>query len=123
MQEIKLNDCEKQKRWEWERIQARLFQVSIKGLVLGQTQEVGGTFIDQTKNVVISFLAVSAVIEGHMTLGMMVACSTSSASSTRRCRSSSSSCRRRRMRRSRSNASRRFRRKRTKSRPARSASA
>ena len=41
MQEIKLNDCEKQKRWEWERIQARLFQVSIKGLVLGQTQEVG----------------------------------------------------------------------------------
>lgn len=41
--------------------------------MLGQTQEVGGTFIDQTKNVVISFLAASAVIEGHMTLGMMVA--------------------------------------------------
>lgn len=73
MQEIKLNNCEKQKRWEWERIQARLFQVSIKGLVLGQTQEVGGTFIDQTKNVVISFLAASAVIEGEMTLGMMMA--------------------------------------------------
>ncbi len=73
MQEIKLNNCEKQKRWEWERIQARLFQVSIKGLVLGQTQEVGGTFIDQTKNVVISFLAASAVIDGSMTLGMMVA--------------------------------------------------
>lgn len=73
MQEIKLNNCEKQKRWEWERIQARLFQVSIKGLVLGQTQEVGGTFIDQTKNVVISFLAASAVIDGNMTLGMMVA--------------------------------------------------
>ncbi len=73
MQEIKLNNCEKQKRWEWERIQARLFQVSIKGLVLGQTQEVGGTFIDQTKNVVISFLAASAVINGNMTLGMMVA--------------------------------------------------
>ena len=73
MQEIKLNNCEKQKRWEWERIQARLFQVSIKGLVLGQTQEVGGTFIDQTKNVIISFLAASAVIKGEMTLGMMVA--------------------------------------------------
>ncbi len=73
MQEIKLNNCEKQKRWEWERIQARLFEVSIKGLVLGQTQEVGGTFIDQTKNVVISFLAASAVIEGEMTLGMMMA--------------------------------------------------
>lgn len=73
MQDIKLNNCEKQKRWEWERIQARLFRVSIKGLVLGQTQEVGGTFIDQTKNVVISFLAASAVIEGEMTLGMMMA--------------------------------------------------
>lgn len=73
MQEIKLNNCEKQKRWEWERIQARLFQISIKGLVLGQTQEVGGTFIDQTKNVCISFLAASAVINGNMTLGMMVA--------------------------------------------------
>ena len=73
MQDIKLNDCEKQKRWDWERIQARLFQVAITGLVLGQTQEVGGTFIDQTKNVVISFLAASAVIEGDMTLGMMVA--------------------------------------------------
>ena len=73
MQDIKLNNCEKQKRWEWERIQARLFNVSVKGLTLGQTQEVGGTFIDQTKNVVISFLAASAVIEGSMTLGMMVA--------------------------------------------------
>jgi ABC transporter, ATP-binding protein len=73
MQDIKLNNCEKQKRWEWERIQARLFQVSIKGLTLGQTQEVGGTFIDQTKNVFISFLAASAVIDGNMTLGMMVA--------------------------------------------------
>ena len=73
MQDIKLNNCEKQKRWEWERIQTRLFQVSIKGLVLGQTQEVGGTFIDQTKNVIISFIAAKAVIEGQMTLGMMMA--------------------------------------------------
>ncbi len=73
MQDIKLNNCEKQKRWEWERIQAKLFKVSVKSLTLGQTQEVGGTFIDQTKNVVISFLAASAVINGDMTLGMMVA--------------------------------------------------
>lgn len=73
MQDIKLNNCEKQKRWEWESIQAKLFNISVKGLILGQTQEVGGTFIDQTKNVFISFLAASAVIEGNMTLGMMVA--------------------------------------------------
>lgn len=73
MQDIKLNGCEKQKRWEWERIQARLFNVSVKGLVLGQTQQIGGTFIDQIKNVFISFLAAKAVINGDMTLGMMTA--------------------------------------------------
>lgn len=73
MQDIKLNNCEKQKRWEWESIQARLFKVSVKSLALGQTQEVGGTFIDQTKNILISFLAASAVIKGDMTLGMMMA--------------------------------------------------
>lgn len=73
MQDIKLNTCEKQKRWEWERIQARLFRVSVKSLTLGQTQEVGGLFIDQTKNVIISFMAASAVIDGGMTLGMMMA--------------------------------------------------
>ena len=73
MQDIKLNGCERQKRWEWERIQARLFNVSVKGLALGQTQQVGGTFIDQIKNVLISFLAAKAVIDGDMTLGMMTA--------------------------------------------------
>lgn len=73
MQEIKLNNCEQQKRWEWERIQARLFKVSVKGLALGQTQQVGGLFIDQIKNIIISFLAAKAVVEGDMTLGMMTA--------------------------------------------------
>jgi ATP-binding cassette subfamily B protein len=73
MQDIKLNNCEKQKRWEWECIQAKLYKISIKGLTLAQTQQVGGTFIDQTKNVIISFMAASSVINGNMTLGMMVA--------------------------------------------------
>lgn len=73
MQDIKLNNCEKQKRWAWESIQAKLYKISIKGLTLGQTQQVGGLFIDQTKNVVISFLAAQAVISGSMTLGMMMA--------------------------------------------------
>ena len=72
MQDIKLNNCEKQKRWDWERIQARLFKVSVKSLSLGQAQEVGGTFIDQTKNILISFLAAKSVISGDMTLGMMM---------------------------------------------------
>lgn len=73
MQDIKLNNCEKQKRWKWESIQAKLYKISIKGLSLQQTQSVGGVFIDQTKNVFISFLAASAVINGEMTLGMMMA--------------------------------------------------
>ena len=73
MQDIKLNNCEKQKRWEWERIQARLFKISISGLTLSQTQQIGGTFIDQAKNIFISYLAAKGVIDGNMTLGMMTA--------------------------------------------------
>lgn len=73
MQEIKLQNCEKQKRWEWEGIQASLFRVDIKGLSLQQYQQAGGVFINEVKNVVIVFLAARAVIEGSMTLGMMLA--------------------------------------------------
>ncbi len=73
MQEIKLNNCEQQKRWEWERIQAKLFHISVKGLVLSQYQQSGAFFINETKNIVISFFAAQAVITGNMTLGMMMA--------------------------------------------------
>ncbi len=73
MQEIKLNNCEKQKRWEWENIQAKLFRVSIKGLALSQFQQSGAFFINETKNILISFVSAAAVIKGDMTLGMMTA--------------------------------------------------
>ncbi|MFP3860384.1 MAG: peptidase domain-containing ABC transporter [Bacteroidales bacterium] len=73
MQEIKLQNCEKQKRWEWESIQARLFRVNIKGLSLQQYQQAGGVFINEVKNVIIIYIAAKAVIEGSMTLGMMMA--------------------------------------------------
>ncbi|MCF8335808.1 MAG: peptidase domain-containing ABC transporter [Bacteroidales bacterium] len=73
MQEIKLQNCEKQKRWEWESIQARLFRVNIKGLSLQQYQQAGGVFINEVKNVIIIFIAAKGVIEGSMTLGMMMA--------------------------------------------------
>ena len=73
MQEIKLNNCEKQKRWEWENIQAKLFRVSIKGLALSQYQQSGAFFINETKNILISFISAAAVIKGDMTLGMMTA--------------------------------------------------
>ena len=72
MQEIKLNTCEKQKRWEWERIQARLFKISSKGLALGQYQEAGGTLINQFKNIIITVVAANSVIKGDLTLGMML---------------------------------------------------
>ena len=54
MQEIKLSACERQKRWEWERIQARLFKVSIRSLALRQYQDSGAVLINQTKNIVIT---------------------------------------------------------------------
>ncbi len=73
MQEIKLNNCERQKRWEWERIQAKLFKINIKSLALDQYQQVGSLFINETKNIIISFLAAASVINGSMTLGMMLA--------------------------------------------------
>ena len=73
IQEIKLNNCEKQKRWEWERIQVELYKISVKSLALGQTQQIGGMFINQVKNILISYLAARAVINGEMTLGMMMA--------------------------------------------------
>ncbi len=73
MQEIKLHNSEKQKRWEWERIQAKLFKVSLKSLSLNQYQTAGSTLINEVKNIFISFIAAKAVIDGDITLGMMLA--------------------------------------------------
>lgn len=73
MQEIKLNGCEQQKRWEWERIQAKLFKVSVKGLALSQYQQSGGVLINEVKNIFITIIAAKSVVDGNMTLGMMLA--------------------------------------------------
>jgi ATP-binding cassette subfamily B protein len=75
IQEIKLYNAEKQKRWEWENIQSGLFRVNIKNLSLRQYQEAGGIFINESKNILITILAATAVINGDMTLGMMLAIS------------------------------------------------
>lgn len=75
MQEIKLHNAEKQKRWGWEHIQARLFKVSIKGLILEQVQGIGSNFINELKNIFIIFLSAKLVIDGEITLGMMMAIS------------------------------------------------
>jgi len=76
MQEIKLHNAEKQKRWGWEYVQARLFRVSIKNLILEQTQTTGSSVINELKNIFIIFLSAKLVIDGSITLGMMLAIST-----------------------------------------------
>lgn len=73
MQEIKLHNAEKQKRWGWEYVQARLFKVSSKALILEQTQSTGSSIINELKNIFITVLSAKLVIDGSITLGMMLA--------------------------------------------------
>ncbi|MDG1039426.1 MAG: peptidase domain-containing ABC transporter [Polaribacter sp.] len=73
MQDIKMHNAEKQKRWSWEYLQARLFKISIKELTLEQYQNVGSSFINEFKNILITVLSAKFVIEGNITLGMMLA--------------------------------------------------
>lgn len=73
MQEIKLNGVENHMRWAWESLQAKLFKLNMKGLSLNQGQQAGAFFINEGKNIVITFLSAKAVIDGQMTLGTMLA--------------------------------------------------
>jgi ATP-binding cassette, subfamily B, bacterial len=73
MQEIRLNNAEKQKRWEWENIQVNILKLTFKNLNYNQLQSAGGTFIIQTQGVIISFLVAKFVIDGHLTFGSMLA--------------------------------------------------
>lgn len=73
MQEIKLQDCRQRRRWEWEDTQADLFGVQMKSLKLQQTQEAGSIFINELKNIIITVVSATAVINGELTLGMMLA--------------------------------------------------
>jgi ATP-binding cassette subfamily B protein len=73
MQEIRLNNCEKPKRWEWEKLQAALFKLSFKGLHINQYQQAGAFFINEGKNIIITFFVAKAVIDGQLTLGAMLA--------------------------------------------------
>ncbi|MFN8291265.1 MAG: peptidase domain-containing ABC transporter [Chitinophagaceae bacterium] len=73
MQEIKLNGAEKPMRWSWENVQAKLFRLNMQSLTLNQWQQAGAFFINEGKNIFITFLAAKAVIDGQMTLGTMLA--------------------------------------------------
>ncbi len=75
MQEIKLQNAERQKRWQWENIQVRLFRINIQGLALEQTQNAGSNLINELKNILITFLSAKLVIDGEITLGMMLSIS------------------------------------------------
>ncbi|GGH13523.1 peptidase domain-containing ABC transporter [Pedobacter zeae] len=71
--EIKINDCGTKKIWEWEGIQAKLFRLNVSTLSLSQYQQVGATFINQAKNILILFLATRLVIDKQVSLGDMMA--------------------------------------------------
>lgn len=72
MQDIKLLGCERQKRWEWENIQASLFRINLKSLNLGQWQQVGAVLINEVKNILITVMSATAVLNGDITLGIML---------------------------------------------------
>jgi ATP-binding cassette subfamily B protein len=73
MQEIKLQNCERRRRWEWEDTQADLFAVQMKSLKLQQSQEAGSIFINELKNILITVFAATAVINNQISLGAMLA--------------------------------------------------
>lgn len=73
MQEIKLNGAEQLRRWEWEGLQASLFKLSFKSLSLSQYQQAGAFFINEGKNILITFFVATAVLNGQLTLGAMLA--------------------------------------------------
>ncbi|MGY0037711.1 ABC transporter transmembrane domain-containing protein [Pedobacter sp. NJ-S-72] len=73
IKDIKLNNAEKEKRWDWEDLQAETYQISIAQVRVNQIQSIGSQVIDQVKNIIISYLSAKAVINGEMTLGMMLA--------------------------------------------------
>jgi ATP-binding cassette subfamily B protein len=73
MQEIKLTQSELSTRWDWEKLQATLFSLKVKGLSLAQYQSAGGTFINEVTNLSITIVAATSVLKGDITLGMMLA--------------------------------------------------
>jgi len=72
IQDIKINNYEKPKRWKWEDIQARLYRVNVRALNVTNIQNLGAQFIDNIKNLAIIFFCAVAVIQGKMTFGVMI---------------------------------------------------
>jgi len=72
VKEIKVNNSQRKNRWKWEQIQISLFKTSMSGLKLAQYQSIGSNFINELKNIIITFLSATAVVTGDITLGMML---------------------------------------------------
>ncbi|MDR0364310.1 MAG: peptidase domain-containing ABC transporter [Bacteroidales bacterium] len=72
-QEIKLSNLTQQKRWEWEKVQVEIFKYQKKTLAFTQTQSAGAFFINEVKNIILSYLAAVSVVSGKITFGEMVA--------------------------------------------------
>jgi ATP-binding cassette subfamily B protein len=72
MQDIKANNAESKKHDQWHRNQVRLFKISQSSMRLQQWQESGSVFINECKNIIITGMSALSVINGDMTLGMML---------------------------------------------------
>ena len=72
VREIKVNNSQRKNRWKWEQVQISLFKTSMSSLKLAQYQTIGSTFINELKNIIITFLSATAVVNGEITLGMML---------------------------------------------------
>lgn len=73
IKDIKLNNAQKQKRWGWEALQAKLFKFKVESLALSQYQSIGSMAINQAKGILITYISAKAVIDGDITLGGMMA--------------------------------------------------
>lgn len=72
MQDIKINNYETEKRWKWENLQAKLYKVNLKLQSITNYQNLGGQFIDNLKNIIITIICAKAVISGEMSFGIMM---------------------------------------------------
>lgn len=72
IQDIKIYNYEKHRRWKWEEIQARLYHVNKRVLAITNAQNLGTQFIESIKNMGIVFFCATAVIKGEITFGVMI---------------------------------------------------
>lgn len=72
IQDIKIYNYEKPRRWKWEAIQAGLYRVNKRVLSVTNTQNLGAQFIENMKNMGIVFYCAMAVIRGDITFGVMI---------------------------------------------------